>query len=116
MKKYLPIIVSFFLLISIIISGCFEQKSKTDEEKFVGTWKAEESKYRMFTFNSDGTCLINSYKLKGTYHINSKGQLVINQTNPLEVYVYTYRFKDNDNKLILTDIEDEYPYVFIKQK
>ena len=99
----------------MILCGCFTKEKKTEIDKFIGTWKAEDSFYRMFKFFSDGTCLINDYEKKGTYVINDKGQLVINQTEPSKIYFYDYNFNYNNDKLTLTDIETDEYHVYRKQ-
>lgn len=116
MKKYLFIVIVIFLLISLILCGCFgEGEQKTDSEKLVGTWKAEDSFYRMFKFKSDGTCLITDNENDGTYYINDEGQLVINQTDPSITSIYEYTLNYNNDKLTLTDTETYDIHVYRKQ-
>lgn len=104
-KKYSFILLSSFLLFFAFFSGCIMEKPKTDSEKLVGTWISEDSNFRSFKFFSDGTCLINEYELKGTYYINNKGKLIINQTDPKVDYVYTYQLNTDGTKLTISDDE-----------
>lgn len=107
-KKKLPIIVVSILLICIVgLSGCVIEEDNSEENKIVGTWVDEDSMYRMFKFLSDGTCLINTYELEGTYYLTettvfdeTQKTLIINQTSPALTYTYTYNFH-GDNKLML---------------
>lgn len=69
----------------------------------------------MYKFFEDGTCLINTYELEGTYHINDEGYLVINQTNPNKNYVFEYKFNYDNDKLTLTDVDSYNRLVFRKQ-
>ena len=115
MKKHLLIAISFFLLLSIVFCGCFQEKPKTDSEKLVGTWVSEDSDFRMYKFFGDGTCLINNYELKGTYYINSKGKLVINQTAPHVSYIYAYSLNADNTKLSLSEDETGDYHTFRKQ-
>ena len=115
MKKYSFIVIVVFLIISLVLCGCFGEKEKTDSEKLIGTWKAEDSFYRMYKFSKDGTCLINDYEKKGTYYINNEGQLVINQTDPSITFIYDYALNYNNDKLTLRDIETDEFHIYIKQ-
>jgi len=69
----------------------------------------------MLKFFSDGTCLINTYELEGTYYINNEGQLVINQTDPSITFIYEYTLNYNNDKLTLRDIETDEFHVYRKQ-
>lgn len=106
-KKLLIIGVSILLTCIVGLSGCVSNESNTEEDKIVGTWVDEDSMYRMYQFFPDGTCLINTYELEGTYYLTettvfdeSQKILIINQTNPSITYTYTYRLSGN-TKLIL---------------
>jgi len=115
MKKITLIIIVSFVVIGVILSGCFQTKKKSKSEKLIGTWISEDSFYRQYTFKKDGICLINNYNLEGTYYINSGGQLVINQSKPYKSDVFDYSFNYNNDKLTLTDIETGVPEVFKKK-
>jgi hypothetical protein len=115
MKKYLLSVLVISLLVFILFCGCFGEEQKTNNEKLIGTWIAEDSDYRMFEFKSDGTCLINIYELEGTYYINDENQLIINQTNPSEVYIYDYTLNYNNDKLTLTEEITGDHHVFRRQ-
>jgi hypothetical protein len=106
-KKLLIIGVSILLTCIVGLSGCVSNENNTEEDKIVGTWVDEESMYRMYKFFSDGTCLINTYELEGTYYLTettvfdeTRKTLIINQTSPAITYTYTYHFS-GDVKLIL---------------
>jgi len=115
-KRYLFIVIVIFLFINLILCGCIgEREQKTDSEKLIGTWKAEDSFYRMYKFFKDGTCLINNYEKKGTYYINNEGQLVINQTEPSVSFIYEYTLNYNNDKLTLRDIKTDDVYIYRKQ-
>lgn len=109
LKKSFSIII-FLLFLTTIFSGCFEEEYKTEEDKFIGRWKAEEEKGykdRAFQFFKNGTCYIMTYKLKGTYHINkAENILIVNQSSPKDQYVYSYSFNYNYDKLTLTNQDD----------
>ena len=113
-KYFFSIIVLIFIFI-YIFCGCLAGEQKTDSDILIGTWKSEDSEYKMYKFFEDGTCLINTYELKGTYHINKDGHLVINQTENSITYVYEYSINYNKDKLTLTNIETYEHNVFIKQ-
>ena len=98
-----------------MLCGCFGEENKTETEKLIGTWEEEESNYRMYKFFADGTCLINTYDLEGTFYINDEGHLVINQTNPAKSYVFEYYINYDNTKLTITDINSEERFVFRKQ-
>jgi len=115
MKKYLLLILIFFLMVSVFLCGCFVSEEKTASESLVGTWKDEDSNFRMFQFFEDGTCLITSGELEGTYYINDEDQLVVNQTYNSVTYVYEYSLNINSDKLVLTDVENFDVHVFRKQ-
>ena len=112
-KHYMLILI--LLLVLFFLSGCFAPEEKTKSEKLIGTWKDEDSDYRMYKFLENGRCLINTYELEGTYYINEEGYLVINQTDPFISTEYEYKFNYNNEKLTLIDTETEYGYVFRKQ-
>ena len=104
MKKHLLILLAIIFLINIVLSGCFLSEKKTDSDYIIGKWVSEDSHYRQFIFKSDGTCLITTSELEGTYYIiHEEKRLVINQTNPSATYVYEYSFSYNKEKLTLTD-------------
>ena len=112
-KKKLPIIVVSILLIGIIgLSGCVIEEDNSEENKIIGTWVDEDSMYRMFKFLSDGTCLINTYELEGTYYLTettifdeSQKILIINQTSPAITYTYTYHFSGTTKLILESDTE-----------
>ena len=112
MKKYLFIVIVIFLLISLILCGCFGEEPKTDSDKLIGSWNADDSFYRSFEFFSNGSCTINGYN-PGTYHINEEGKLVINQTAPFKTDIYEYHFSNNNKKLTLKNDWDI--LIFTKQ-
>ena len=106
-KKLLLFGVSILLIGVVGLSGCVIEEDNSEENKIVGTWVDEDSMYRMYKFFSNGTCLINTYDLEGTYYLTettvfdeSQKILVINQTSPARTYTYTYHFS-GDAKLIL---------------
>jgi len=115
MKKYLLLLVVFFLLISFLLCGCFISEEKTVSDSLVGTWRDEDSNYRMFKFFEDGTCLITSSELEGTFYINAEDQLVVNQTYNSVTYVYEYSLNLNNDRLVLTDVDSFDVHVFIRQ-
>ena len=112
-KKKLPIIVVSILLIGVIcLSGCVIEEDNSEENKIVGTWVDEDSMYRMFKFLSDGTCLINTYELEGTYYLTettvfdeTQKTLIINQTSPAITYTYTYRLSGTTKLILESDTE-----------
>jgi len=115
MKKCLLLILVFFLFVSIFLSGCLTSEKKSVSDSLVGTWKDEDSSYRMFQFFDDGTCLITSSELEGTYYINDENLLVVNQTENSLSYVYEYSLNTNGDRLVLTDTDTFDVHVFKKQ-
>jgi len=112
-KKIALIIVVLFSI--SFIPGCIETEN-ANVNKFVGTWKAEESTYRMYKFFDNGTCLINTYNLEGTYSYNESERLLyINQTDPYAAYVYTYFFSGDYKKLTLRNEDLGEAFIFRKQ-
>jgi len=52
MKKQIMIVGILLILMVVVLCGCSE---KSDEEKFIGTWKNTEPSYNTITFLSDGS-------------------------------------------------------------
>jgi len=114
MKKQLFLIITIIFTI-ILFNGCFEDEVKTESEKFVGTWTTEDSEIEKFVFYSNGTCLLKTYGLKGTYNVTDDGYLIVYQKNPSRTYTYSYRFGNNNQKLTLSDQDTYNTWVFRKK-
>ncbi len=115
MKKKLLVIITIMFFLIIIFNGCFEDEEKTESEKFVGKWTTEDSEIEQFVFYSNGTCLLKTYGLDGTYTVTDDGYLIVHQKNPSKTYTYRYQFGNNNQKLTLSDQDTYNTWVFRKQ-
>ena len=115
MKKQLLVTIIIMFLLVIIFNGCFEEEIKTESEKFVGTWTTEDSEIEKFVFYSNGTCLLKTYGLYGTYTVTDDEYLIVHQKNPSKTYTYSYRFGNNNKKLTLYDQDTYDTWVFRKK-
>jgi len=106
MKKQLLILGLITLLIIVELSGCTENKSKSELDKFLGTWGSGNYTY---TFYSNGTFVRGEY-ISGTYTLVG-GKLVLNTTdntpgvhpdNRKFIVTFNYVFSDFDQTLFLT--------------
>jgi len=105
-------IVSFFFV--LVFSGCTQQTQteQSNLEKLVGTWKEDDSTYGMYVFFANGTCLINTYSLKGTYVLTNETLTVhILPTQATETFDYTL----SDIRLMLTNQVDGFTRIYTKQ-
>ncbi|PNX48335.1 MAG: hypothetical protein BV456_09885, partial [Thermoplasmata archaeon M8B2D] len=87
---------------------------KSDEEKFIGTWKNTEPSYNTITFLSDGSG--SSSGLLMLWEIKD-GKLVITVSiagTPHET-IYDYVFSDDNQTLTLIDTYSELSYIYTKQ-
>jgi hypothetical protein len=98
-----------FLLLTIVFSGCFEEKSNSkinygnlpDEEKIVGTWECPG--WFPVYFYSNGTFF--SYNTGGTYLLKD-GILVENWTYG-QTWEWYYFFSEDGNTLTLKKVLDQ---------
>ncbi len=114
--KQLLLVSILIILLFSFISGCFEEEFKTDRDKLIGTWKAQDSHYRQYVFYKNGTCLITTANLKGTFVVdNNEKKLYINQTSPNVKYIFNYKINYDGTKLTLTNTDNYDSHVYRKQ-
>lgn len=120
MKIKLLSILIVVLLLTIIFSGCNEQKSgnniETDSAKFIGTWKYplnSGTSCLYWTFNNNGTIKEEFFMLGntsinwGAYTIESnkicfKSQFIVHLPEGASTTCYSYHFSDDGQMLNLT--------------
>ena len=105
------------LIALLILTGCINPVSKSDEDRLTGTWKLEGGKEILIIF-SDGTYETNFWMPPdGTYEIKD-GKLVF--TTMLDgnafSYAYDYYFSDYDTKLHLTKVGETISYTYVRQE
>jgi len=111
MKKQLMIVGIIIILLTVGLSGCNENTSKSDEEKIIGTWTNRDMhdgsiESNSYIFYSNKTFkVIVSYEsevlnINGTWNITDN-KLVM--TAEGETKTADYKFSDNNKTLTLTD-------------
>jgi len=110
MKKQLVIFGVIVILLTVGLSGCNENTSKSDEEKIIGTWTnrdlhggSKESNSYIFYTNKTFK-LINSYNSE-VYSVNGTWNITDNKlvmTARGETETADFIFSDNNKKLTLT--------------
>ena len=106
MKKYILVIVLFFLI--ILSTGC--------KKKIYGKWKAIDTDIEYYyIFNKDKTC---SYEMKVarldcTYEEKNENQIIISYDGSTKDNTFEYKFEKNT--LIIKDTNGK-KYKFIKEK
>jgi hypothetical protein len=109
MKKELLIVGIAVLLICIGLSGCNENKSKNELDKFLGTWASVADENYTITFYSNGTFVRGEY-VSGTYNITD-GRVVLDTVdntpgvhpdNREFIATFDYVFSDSGKTLTLT--------------
>lgn len=107
MRKQLMIVGIIVLLVAVGLSGCNENKSKSELDKFLGTWTTSGN--YTIAFYSNGTFASGEY-VNGTYSITD-GRLVLDTTdntpgthpdNSKFIATFNYVFSDNYKTLTLT--------------
>ena len=125
MKKQLIIIGVIVILLTVGLSGCNENTSKSDEDKLIGTWTNrimyEDNStvitsyifYTNKTFNVIGSSGNKTLNVNGTWNITDDKLIMISKVRTLTV---DYKFSElnNDKILTLTD-ESGHPEDFIKE-
>jgi hypothetical protein len=113
-QTFIPIMLLVVGL--IILGGCTEESEESEESKFYGTWKVEESPFRMFEFLPNRTCLINIEGHAGTWSIVN-GTITIIDTAYGGSTTYYYAFSPYNKKLTLTEADDEFGFgeIYVKQ-
>ncbi len=124
MKKQLLIIGIIVLLITVGLSGCEQQKSNDDTNRFIGTWRSLEgnSTENLWTFYDNGTVKAVANYLYGDFDNNTGWGTFSVGNNKLcmkslhngeeSTACYDYEFSNNDTRLIFTYME--MPAVFDK--
>ena len=107
MKKQLIIIGIIVILLSVGLSGCNENTSKSDEEKIIGTWdvsmtsQGKNIREDRWEFRSDHTYeTINS---NGTWKITNNKLILSYTTQTQSTKTMDYVFSNNYNTITLTD-------------
>lgn len=106
------VIIIILSIVSFDFIGYIYKITKTEESRFVGTWKNEKS--GTLIFYSDGTIVLGI--IEGTYELKD-GKLVIRALSGEVnlVSVYDYYFSENDTKLNLIDINSGITTTYTKQ-
>lgn len=107
MKKQIMMCLVVLIILMVLFTGCIENDGSDDAaNSLIGTWKAvdDEFYYRMYVFNEDGTCLVNTYGLPATYKLQND-TITVTYTDNHQQYVYSYTLSNNNNRLILRDEE-----------
>jgi len=113
MNKHLFICVISLILVSIIISGCFESQSlSSEEQRFVGTWIMEgiESPIIFYPNGDINGFIGNEFKVE-----DGKFVILSRYAGGYIQEFYDYIFSDNDTRLILTNINTEVIHTLNKQ-
>jgi hypothetical protein len=111
MRKIAILLIALMVVSVGFLSGCSE---KSDDEKFIGTWKNTEPSYNIIIFRSDGSG--SSSGLSMSWEIKD-GKLVVTiliSGLPHET-IYDYVFSDDDQTLTLTDTYSDISYTYSKQ-
>jgi hypothetical protein len=109
MWKKILLISVVIIIISSFLSGCI---SKTDEDRFIGTWETEDESMKLVIY-SDGTCeFIGS---EGTWEIKDGNLwMVLRFTGGKNTMSYNYSFSDGDKTLTLMDTSER-TWIYTKQ-
>jgi uncharacterized protein (TIGR03066 family) len=111
MKKQLMIVGIIVIFLTVGLSGCNENTSKSDEEKIIGTWtnrdlhdgSIESNSYIFYTnktFKVIGSYESEVLNINGTWNITDN-KLVM--TAEGETKTADYKFSENNKTLTLTD-------------
>jgi len=120
MKRKLLGLLIAVLLLAIVFSGCTETTTKTEIDRFVGTWRTSSgfspfNNISLFigsaTFYKNGTgksYFSDSLPEQFNYSI-SDGKITIALLNFEELSIeYNYSFSENDTRLNLTNNENTF--------
>ncbi len=117
MKKQVIFLGSFMIFFLVALSGCFNNESTNEIDKFVGIWNQGEtdlghvlSDFVTINFATDKTF---TSKEDGTYAVNNNS-LVLTFGDEEKVWKFKYIFSENNQKLTLID-SNEKSATFTKQ-
>lgn len=117
MKKQIIFFGSFMIFFLVALSGCFNNESTNEIDKFVGIWNQGEtdlghvlSDFVTINFATDKTF---TSKEDGTYAVNNNS-LVLTFGDEEKVWKFKYIFSKNNQKLTLID-SNELSVTFTKQ-
>jgi len=105
MKKQFELIGIIFLFLIVGLSGCDENVTKAEKEKFIGTWygytveQGQESYGKTVIFYSSGL-VVWTDSLQYTYRIEENKLYV--DYGDISADVYSYAFKNDYHTLILS--------------
>lgn len=114
MAKKLIILGLAVLLICIGLSA-YIVTYKSDEQRFIGTWTGEIGNVSdpvkvEYTYFSDKTCTAIAYYKYDYLYVNSTWKIhndrLVFLSSEGEITTNNYEFLDNDNRLILTNVEN----------
>jgi hypothetical protein len=104
MKKTAILLIVSILFSAGLLSGCNENASNTEMNKFVGIWKADND--FVITFYSNGTC--DPDVLGQKYKIEDGKLIFLKYAYGVELNIsYYYSFSSNDTVLTLELIEGD---------
>jgi hypothetical protein len=113
MQKKIMILGIAILFIVVGFCGCFGNDSKSEENKFVGTWiPGTLTEGRSIIFSSNGNCDYLGDQAK--WEIKD-GKLVVNLTAINNELIFDYKFLDDNKTLELTELESGRVYDYKKQ-
>ena len=113
MKKQIVILGIAILFIVVGFCGCFSNDSKSEENKFVGTWNhGTLPTGRPIIFTSDGNC--NYLGDQAKWELKN-GKLVVNLTDINNELIFDYEFLEDNQLLILTNLDTGQPDDYKKQ-
>lgn len=104
------VIIIILSIVSFDFIGYIYKITKTEESRFVGTWKTNMGP--TLIFYSDGTC---TYGITDTFYEIKDGKLVVKDPESGTVLTYDYYFSDDDTKLTLIDVNSGITTTYIKQ-
>ena len=104
-KKLLAVGIVILFITVITLSGCTSSTSDIDKNKFIGTWKKQDTT-QTITFLSNGTVPNYIPSITGNWEIKDKKLVItISITDVTFDIVYDFSFSNNDNTLSLILIQ-----------
>jgi len=111
MKKNALIALLIFLVLTVIFSGCIDEKEPTNFDRFIGTWKTDQGvQLELF---SDDTCIF--LGSSGEWNIEEeKINITVMFEGGKNMMSFNYEFSNDYKTVTLTD-PGERVMVFTKQ-